>query len=115
MKFTIYHNPRCRKSREALHYLEEHNHSFEVIEYLKEALSTEDIKTILSLLDYSPEELIRKNEAIWKSEFKGEKMSEEQLIQALSDFPKLIERPIISNGQSAVIARPLENLVNYLK
>ena len=115
MKLTIYHNPRCRKSREALHHLEENNYSIEVIDYLKETLSPDEIKTILSLLNYSPEELIRKNEAIWKSDFKGTQMTDNEVIQALSDYPKLIERPIISNGQKAVIARPIEKLINFLK
>lgn len=115
MKLTIYHNTRCRKSREALKYLEENNHSFEIIEYLKEPLSTDKIKDLLNLLDYSAEELVRKNEGVWKDDFKGKSLTQEQVIQALSDHPKLIERPIISDGKKAVVARPLEQIKKILK
>jgi arsenate reductase len=66
-------------------------------------------------LGYQPEELIRKNEAIWKEQYKGKDLSVDELVSTLSENPKLIERPIISNGKSAVIARPLEKLINFLK
>ena len=115
MSLKIYHNPRCRKSREALQYLEESKKEFEVINYIEHTLSKEDIAQLLEELDYQAEELIRKNEAIWKAEYKGKELSTDQLITALSEHPKLIERPIISNGAQAVIARPLEKLMDFLK
>ena len=115
MNLKIYHNPRCRKSREALQYLEETKQSFEVIKYLEQPLSTKDIEQLLSELNYQPEELIRKNEAIWKTTYKGKDLPFNQLLIALSENPKLIERPIISNGQQAIVARPLEKLIDFLK
>ena len=68
MNLKIYHNPRCRKSREALQYLEETKQSFDIINYLDKRLSKEDIEQLLKELSYRPEELIRKSEAIWKEE-----------------------------------------------
>ena len=115
MNLKIYHNPRCRKSREALQYLEETKQSFDIINYLDNPLSKREIQQLLKELGYQPKELIRKNEAIWKEQFKGKDFSVDELVAALSKNPKLIERPIISNGKSAVIARPLENLIDFLK
>ncbi|MDG1053268.1 MAG: arsenate reductase (glutaredoxin) [Flavobacteriaceae bacterium] len=115
MTLKIYHNPRCRKSREALHYLEETKQSFDIINYIENSLSKSDIKQLLKELGYAPQELIRKSEAIWKEHYKGKDLSVDELVTALSEYPKLIERPIISNGKSAVIARPLEKLIDFLK
>lgn len=115
MNLKIYHNPRCRKSREALQYLEETKQSFDIINYIDKRLSKAEIEQLLKELGYQPEELIRKNEAIWKEQYKGKDLSVDELVSALSENPKLIERPIISNGKSAVIARPLEKLINFLK
>jgi arsenate reductase len=115
MNLKIYHNPRCRKSREALQYLEETKQSFDIINYIDKRLSKAEIEQLLKELCYQPEELIRKNEAIWKEQYKGKDLSVDELVSALSENPKLIERPIISNGKSAVIARPLDKLINFLK
>jgi arsenate reductase len=115
MNLKIYHNPRCRKSREALQYLEETKQSFDIINYIDKRLSKAEIEQLLKELCYQPEELIRKNEAIWKEQYKGKDLSVDELVSALSENPKLIERPIISNGKSAVIARPLNKLINFLK
>lgn len=115
MNLKIYHNPRCRKSREALQYLEETKQSFYIINYLDNHLSKKEIEQLLKELGYQPEDLIRKNEAIWKEQYKGKDLSVDELVTALRENPKLIERPIISNGKSAVIARPLEKLINFLK
>ena len=115
MKLKIYHNPRCRKSREALHYLEETKQSFDIINYLDNHLLKGEIEQLLKELGYQPEDLIRKNEAIWKEQYKGKDLSVDELVSALNENPKLIERPIISNGKSAVIARPLEKLIDFIK
>lgn len=115
MNLKIYHNPRCRKSREALQYLEETKQSFDIINYIDKRLSKAEIEQLLKELGYQPEELIRKNEAIWKEQYKGKDLSVDELVSALSENPKLIERPIISNGKSAVIACPLEKLIDFLK
>ena len=111
----IYHNNRCRKSREGLTLLEESNREFKVIHYLEHPPSPEELREILSKLAMSPEQLIRKNEAIWKDQFKGKELSDDQLVEAMSAHPKLIERPIVIRGEKAVIGRPASNILEILK
>ena len=110
----IYHNPRCRKSREGIKYLESKKINFEVIDYIKNNLSSEQIRNILKKLQLKPIELVRKNEAIWKEKYKGKDFTDEQLIKILSNEPKLIERPIIVSEKLAVIGRPAENIDKLL-
>lgn len=110
----IYHNPRCRKSREGLAYLEAAGKEFEVIRYLDDPLTPEQISELLNALSLRPIDLIRKNESVWKSEFKGKELSDTQLIEALSRHPKLIERPIVQVGDKAVIGRPAEKIAELL-
>ena len=110
----IYHNPRCRKSREGIKYLESKKINFEVIDYIKNNLSSEQIRNILKKLQLKPIELVRKNEAIWKEKYKGKDFSDEQLIKIISNEPKLIERPIIVSEKLAVIGRPTENIDKLL-
>ena len=110
----IYHNPRCRKSREGISYLESKKINFEVIDYIKNNLSSEQIRNILKKLQLKPIELVRKNEAIWKENYKAKDFSDEQLIKILSNEPKLIERPIIVSEKLAVIGRPAENIDKLL-
>tara|TARA_R110000796_G_scaffold88850_7_gene192138 strand:+ start:14893 stop:15234 length:342 start_codon:yes stop_codon:yes gene_type:complete len=102
----IYHNPRCQKSREALALLEKSEKEFEVIHYLENIPSKKELQDILNLLHISAEKLVRKNEAIWKEKFKDKKLTEDAILDALVTYPKLIERPIIINGNKAVIGRP---------
>ena len=110
----IYHNPRCRKSREGIKYLESKKINFKVIDYIKNNLSSDQIRNILKRLQLKPIELVRKNEAIWKEKYKGKDFSDEQLIKILSNEPKLIERPIIVSEKLAVIGRPAENIDKLL-
>ena len=110
----IYHNPRCRKSREGIKYLESKKINFEVIDYIKNNLSTEQIKNILKKLHLKPIELVRKNEVIWKEKYKGKDFTDDQLMKILSNEPKLIERPIIVSEKLAVIGRPAENIDKLL-
>lgn len=112
---TILHNPRCSKSREGLTLLENSGKDFEVVKYLDEPISEEKLKTIISLLKIEPIELVRKNEAIWKSDYKGITLSDGQIIKAMVTHPKLIERPIVINGKNAVIGRPPQNILDILK
>jgi arsenate reductase len=104
----IYHNPRCSKSREGLELLEKSGKPFEVVKYLDNNLSKEELAAIISTLGIKSIELVRKNEAIWKSDYKGKNLSDEQVIDAMVANPKLIERPIVVNGEKAVIGRPKE-------
>jgi arsenate reductase len=111
---NIYHNSRCKKSREAMEYLREKNINFNVIDYLNQNLSEEKLSSLLKKLGIRPIELVRKNESIWKENYKNKEISEVELIRILSLNPKLIERPIIETKKNAIIARPLEHLVNFL-
>jgi len=110
----IYHNPRCSKSREGLAIVQESGKEFQVVEYLKETPSFEDLSSIISLLDISPIDLIRKGETIWKENYKGKELSGDELIKAMVENPKLIERPIIINKKKAVIGRPPQNIKQIL-
>ena len=83
---------------------------FEIIEYLKENLSKETIQILLNKLNITALELIRKNEKIWKENYKDKNLSEKELIEVLHKEPKLIERPIIESKNLAVIGRPIENI-----
>lgn len=112
---TIYHNPRCSKSRQGLEILENSGKEFEVIKYLDESISEEQLKEIINLLGIQPIDLVRKNEAIWKSDFKGKELSDNEIISAMVKHPKLIERPIVVNNGNAVIGRPAENIKALIK
>ncbi len=104
------HNPRCSKSREGLKYLEEKGITPIVVKYLDTPLNYEELKQILVKLNIKPEELLRKTEDYFKKEIKGKDLSDEELIHAMVENPKLIERPIVINGPKAVIARPAEKI-----
>lgn len=111
----IYHNPRCRKSREGLAIVESSGKDFEIINYLEEVPSKNELRKVLDYLSLSPEQLVRKNEAIWKEKFKGRILTDDQIIDAMLEYPKLIERPIIIKGDRAVIGRPSEKITELLK
>lgn len=106
----IYHNPRCRKSREGLEYLEKTGENFEVVRYLENIPTAAELENIISYLGIAPEQLVRKNEPVWKEKFKGKKLSDQDIVNAMVEHPKLIERPIIIKGKKAVIGRPSENI-----
>lgn len=110
----IYHNPRCSKSREGLCLLNDLNHKAEVINYIENPLTFDELKKLIALLNISPIELVRTKETIWKEQFKNQNPTDEQIIQAMVDFPKLIERPIVVNGNKAVIARPAEKIKDII-
>lgn len=110
---TIYHNTRCSKSRQTLALLEEKaqesNQEFTIVEYLKTPLSQAELLQLLSQLNCTPIEMMRTKEAEFSEQnLKG--ASDEQLIEAMVNTPKLIERPIVSNGAVAIIGRPPENV-----
>jgi len=106
----IYHNPRCRKSREGLQIIEESGKDFQVIKYLDEVPSKEELKSILEKLDYKPADLVRKTEKVWKENYKGKNLSDDELIEAMLTHPKLIERPIVVTPVKAVVGRPPEKI-----
>lgn len=111
---TIYHNPRCRKSRAGLAYLQEKVKDFEIREYLKDPLNYEEICDLVEKLNMAPFNLVRTQEDIYKSEFKGKELANEEWIQILADNPKLLQRPIVVKEHSAVLAQPPENIDKLL-
>lgn len=112
---TIYHNPRCSKSRQTLELLQERGIEPNVVEYLKTPLSADEIREILVRLDYSPRQLMRDKEAIYKElSLNDPSLSEDALIEAMVKHPILIERPIVVNGHKAEIGRPPENVLSIL-
>ena len=110
----IYHNSRCSKSRCGLQLLENSNKDFEIIKYLETPPSIKELANIIKLLGVAPIDLIRKNETIWKDNYKGHEFSDTELIEIMVKNPKLIERPIVINGSKAVIGRPPEIILNIL-
>lgn len=115
MSIKIYHNPRCSKSRQTLALLEENGAQADVIEYLKNAPTKQELKSVLSLLSISPRDLMRKGESVYKElNLKDASLSDEQLIQAMLDNPILIERPIVLANGKAAIGRPPESVLDIL-
>jgi len=110
----IYHNNRCRKSRSGLEVLEKSGKDFQVVKYLEDIPSAEELQHIIKLLNIKPMDLIRKNEAIWKEQFKNKDLDDSEIISAMVSYPKLIERPIVINGNKAVIGRPTELIANII-
>ena len=111
---TIYHNSRCSKSRAGVEYLENKGKEFDVVKYLDENLTENELKDLIKKLGIKPIELVRKNEAIWKENYKDQNLSDAEIIKAMVENPKLIERPIVVNGDKAVIARPTEKIDEVL-
>ncbi|MDC6405783.1 MULTISPECIES: arsenate reductase (glutaredoxin) [Maribacter] len=110
----IYHNPRCRKSREGLEILEDSGKEFEVVKYLEDVPSKEELRQVLQCLGISAENLVRKNETIWKENYRNRLLTEEEILDAMIENPKLIERPIVIKNNTAVIGRPPENIKNLI-
>ncbi len=110
----IYHNPKCSKSREGLCMLQDLNTQVEIINYIKEPLTFNEIEELLKLLNIAPIDLVRTKETIWIEQFKDKNLSTNEIIQAMVDFPQLIERPIVVNNNKAVIARPTEKIKEIL-
>lgn len=112
--FTIYHNPKCTKSRQTLALLEEAGAAPKVIEYLKAPPTAAELKTILAKLGMKPEQLVRKGEDVYKEKFAGKTLTDAQWIEALVKNPILIERPIVVSGDRAVLGRPPEDVKTLL-
>lgn len=102
----IYHNPRCGKSREGLEILEKSGKDYEVVLYLDQPPSVEELRDLIKKLGIAPLDLIRKNEAIWKEEYKGKRLSESAILKAMVKHPNLMERPIVVKGNRALVGRP---------
>lgn len=113
-KVKIYHNPRCRKSREGLEFLQKANKEFEVVDYIKHPLSVEELEELLTLLGMKPIELVRIGEDYYKNELKGKPISDKEWMNILSENPRLIKRPIVVYGKKAVFAQPPQKINEIL-
>jgi len=107
---TIYHNPRCAKSRHALSLLEKKEKVINIIEYLKTPPNENELANLLKMLGMNAEEIVRKGESLYKEKYKGKNLTDKQWIKILANNPILIERPIIVKGKKAVLGRPPQNV-----
>ena len=115
MSITIYHNPKCSKSRQTLKLLEEQATGIDVIEYLKNPPTVKKLKEILSLLKISPLDLMRKKETEYKElMLSNSNLSDKDLIESMIKHPILIERPIVLANGKAALGRPPEDVLNIL-
>ncbi len=110
----IYHNPRCGTSRKTLSLITDAGIEPEIILYMKNPLSVEELGETIEKLGISPEALVRKKESIYKEEFKDKTLTDKAWIQAMIDHPKLMERPIVIKGNKAILGRPPENVEELL-
>jgi len=114
-KITIFHNPRCSKSRQTMELLHERSIQPQVVEYLKTPPDFQAIDDILNMLGIEPRQLMRKGEAEYKeNNLADESLSRKQLIEAMVTYPKLIERPIVISNGKAAIGRPPETVLEIL-
>lgn len=113
-ELTIYHNPRCSKSRQTLALINQSGIEPRVIEYLKNPPTPADLEKILAKLDINVKDLIRTNEMVYKERFKGREFTDREWMIILSENPQLIERPIVLKGHRGVIGRPPENVAKLL-
>ncbi len=115
MSLTIYHNPRCSKSRQTLKLIEDAGVEVETVLYLEDLQSERTISSLLQKLGFaSAQQLMRKGEAVYKELNLKAEQDEAKLISAMSQHPKLIERPIVVKGQKAILGRPPENVTQFL-
>jgi arsenate reductase len=113
--YHIFHNPRCKKSREALDFLKIKSVEHEVILYLKNNLSKEKIKNLVNQLKIHPENLIRTQEKVWRENFKNKVLNIDQCYEILTNHPILLERPIVTFSNIGIIAKPIDKLANFIK
>ncbi|MGD2139518.1 MAG: arsenate reductase (glutaredoxin) [Burkholderiales bacterium] len=111
---TIYHNPRCSKSRKTLALLQENGIEPDIVEYLKTPPDKATLKMLVRKLSLRPESLVRKGEDTFKQHYAGKTLTDDQWFEALEKFPILIERPIVVKGERAVLGRPPENVLELL-
>ncbi|MDI3326693.1 arsenate reductase (glutaredoxin) [Pontibacterium granulatum] len=112
---TIYHNPRCSKSRQTLALLEEQGIEPQIVKYLEDTPNADELKAVLAKLGISARDLLRKKEAEYKEAgLDNEGLSDDEVIAKMIEFPKLIERPIVVKGDAARIGRPPESVLEIL-
>lgn len=114
MSITIYHNPRCQKSRQALEQLKAENCELNIVEYLKDTPTKAQLKQLIKLLGIAPIQLIRTNETAF-APYRNQKLTATHCVDLMLQFPQLIQRPIVVNGQKAIIGRPPELVLDLIK
>ena len=112
---TIYHNPKCSKSRETLELLESRGLAPRIVKYLETPPSADELAAIVARLGIAPEALVRKGEDIYRSKYAGRSLSDAEWIAAMVEHPILIERPIVVAGARAVIGRPPANVLTLIQ
>ena len=114
-KIIIWHNPRCRKSREGLaateQIAEKKGLEVQIRKYLDNPPDEKELKNVLQMMHLNPIELVRTKEAIWKENFKGKDLTDDDVVKAMVTYPKLIERPVVIYGNKAVLARPADKVM----
>ena len=114
-ELTIWHNPRCRKSREVLQLLEAKGADLEIVKYLETPPSAGELDRVLTSLNMQPRQLMRRKEAPYRDlNLADEKLSRDDLIAAMVENPILIERPVVIRGSRAALGRPAENVLDLL-
>lgn len=110
----IYHNPRCGKSRKCLVFLEDSKKEFEVVNYLKNSPTFEELSLIIQKLNIKPLDLVRQNEKIWTENYKNKILTDSEITQALVSNPILIQRPIVIKNDKAIIGREIEKVAQFI-
>ena len=110
----IYHNPRCGKSRNCLAFIKESEKEYQVINYLDNVPTFEELTALIQKLNFEPLQLVRQKEKIWIENFKNKQMTNDEIIQAMVSYPILIERPIIIKGNKAILGRELDNVTDFI-
>ena len=114
-KLVIYHNPRCSKSRQTLEILQQHERNPEIVEYLEHPPEREELKRILGMLGISARDLLRKTESIYQdANLDDDSLNDDEIIEAMCEYPALMQRPIVVQGDRAVIGRPPEKVLELL-
>lgn len=111
---TIFHNPRCSKSRQGLELVRQSGEEFEVREYLKDPLTETELTSLLKKLGMAPIELVRTSEKVWKNDYKGKDLNDAELIRVMVQHPSLIQRPIVLKNHKAIVGRPTEKISELL-
>ena len=114
-KTVIYHNPRCSKSRETLQLIEDRNVTAEIIDYLEDPPSADELRRIIDLLGIPARELMRTTEDVYKeAELDDESLSDDEIIDAICEYPALLQRPIVISGNRAIIGRPPSRVLEII-
>lgn len=111
----ILHNPRCGKSRDCLAFIAKSTIPFEIIKYLENPLTVDDLKVLLKKLNLKPIDIVRQKEVIWTENYKAKSMTDAAILKAIAQHPILMQRPILIDGSTAIIGREIDKIADFLK